>query len=223
MAQDETPTIHVFFDYVCPYAYIGKHRADALEREYDVEIAWLPWEIYPNAIPEGRVIDYEPPEASRNYLQRLADEVNVELESPGVSINSNLALRGMLFAKDEGVLDAYHEAAFEAIWSQGENLGDREVLADVAEEADLDPERFFEQIDHNSYQWRLDRIDEAAQNELGITRVPTFVFGDQRIVGNDPFEPSLKEPLEAFLERRKELGPQATTTIETDLSVTRLG
>ena len=74
MPGDEAPTIHVFFDYTCPYAYIGKHRADRLEREYDVEINYLPWEIHPSAFPEGRVIDYDPPEASTNYLERLADE-----------------------------------------------------------------------------------------------------------------------------------------------------
>jgi predicted DsbA family dithiol-disulfide isomerase len=221
--SEASPTVHVFFDYVCPYAYIGKHRADRLERAYDVEINYLPWEIHPSAFPEGRTIDADPPEANKNYLQRLADEVDVELEGPDTSINSNLALRGALFAKDDGVFEDYHEAAFEAVWGQGRNLGDREVLADVAEDAGLEPERFFEQIGHHGYQWRLDLVDEAAQNEVGVTRVPTFVFGDQRIVGNDPFEPSLKQPLEAFLERRKELGVEGTTTIEHDLGVGRLG
>jgi predicted DsbA family dithiol-disulfide isomerase len=221
---ERTPTIHVFFDYVCPYAYIGKHRADALQREYDVEINYLPWEIHPNAIPEGREIDHEPPEASRDYLQRLADKVDTGIEGPDVSINSNLALRGALYARDQGddVFQAYHSEAFQAVWSRGENLGDRDVLADVVDEAGLEVETFFEQIDHHSYQWRLDRIDDAAQNDVGITRVPTFVFGDQRIVGNDPFEPSLKRPLEAHLERRKTLG-EGTSTLEADLGIGRLG
>jgi predicted DsbA family dithiol-disulfide isomerase len=222
MPGDEAPTLHVFFDYTCPYAYIGKHRADRLEREYDVEINYLPWEIHPSAFPEGRVIDYDPPEASTNYLERLADEVDVDLDGPNVMINSNLALRGALFARDEGAFEAYHDRAFETVWSEGENLGDPDVLAGVAEEAGLDPDRFLEQIDHHTYQWRLDQINDAALNDIGVTRVPTFVFGDQRIVGNDPFEPSLKQPLEAFLERRKDLG-EATTTLETDLDIARLG
>lgn len=222
---EEPATVYVFFDYVCPYAYIGKKRADVLEREYDVELRWMPWEIHPNAIPEGRKIDYDPPEANIEYLASLADEVDTELVGPDVSVNSNLALRGVLFAKDQGseTFEAYNEAAFEAIWSEGRNLGDEDVLADVAEEAGLDPERFFDEIDHHSYQWRLDLIDEVAQDDAGIQRVPTFVFGDQRIVGNDRFEPSLKRPLEAFLERRKTLGPKATTTVETDVGLSRLG
>ncbi len=222
---ESTPTIHVFFDYVCPYAYIGKHRADALERAYDVEINYLPWEIHPSALPQGQVIDYEPPEANREYLQRLADEVDIELQGPDRSVNSNLALRGSLYAKDQDAeaFETYHSEAFEAIWSRGENLGDRDVLAGVVEEAGLDVERFFEQIQHHTYQWRLDVIDKAAQNEAGVQRVPTFVFGDQRIVGNDPFAPSLKRPLEAFLERRKALGEEGTTTLETDLNIGRLG
>ncbi len=223
--SDQTPTVHVFFDYVCPYAAIGKHRADVLEREYDVELNWLPWEIYPNALPQGQVIDYEPPEANRDYLERLADEVDVELEGPDRSVNSNLGLRGALYAQDEGeaAFRAYNEAAFEAIWGRGENLGDRDVLASVVEAADLDVETFFERIQHHSYQYRLDLIDTYATEKLGVQRVPTFVFGDQAIVGNDPFEPSLKRPLEAFLERWKTLGPEGSTTKAHDVGLHRIG
>lgn len=216
-----TPTVYVFYDYVCPYAYIGKHRADELERAYDVEIEYLPWEIHPSAHPEGQVYDYDPPEANVEYLEALADEVDIELEGPETSVNSNLALRGALYAKDEGqdAFRAYNDAAFEAIWSRGENLGDRDVLASVVDEAGLDPDAFFDAIEHHAYQYRLDRIDAYAEDEVGIQRVPTFVFGDQRIVGNDRFEPSLKQPLEAFLERRKTLGEEGTTTLEWDVGL----
>lgn len=216
--ETETPRVYVFYDYVCPYAYIGKHRADRLEREYDIQIEHLPWEIYPNTVPGGEEHDFEPPERYTAWIEDLAAEVDLEMDGPDVGVNSNLALRGALYAREQGAetFEAYNDAVLEAIWSQGQDIGDREVLAGIVEGVGLDPDAFFEAIAHHSYQHRLDLIDKAAEEKLGVKRVPTFVFGDQRIVGNDRFEPSLKQPLEAFLERRKALGPDGTTTIEHD-------
>ncbi len=223
--SEPAPAVYVVFDYVCPYAYVGKHRADELAREYDVQITYLPWEIFPNAIPEGEEIDASYPDDYQRWVDELAQEVDVTLDGPDESINSNLALRGALYAADQGdqTFDAYHDAAFEAAWTQGRNLGHRTVLEDVADQAGLDPDRFFEAIDHHAYQFRLDMIKDRVEDELGAQRVPTFVFGDQRIVGNDRFEPSLKRPLEAFLERRKELGEDWTSTLEADVGLARLG
>lgn len=215
--------MYVVFDYVCPYAYIGKQRADALAREYDIEIQYLPWEIYPNAIPAGEAIGGDYPDKYRDWLNELADEVDVSLSGPDRSVNSNQALKGALYASDQGVFDAYHEAAFEALWSRGENLGHREVLSGVVDEAGMDVEAFFEAIEHHAYQFRLDMIKRRVEDELGTQRVPTFVFGDQRIVGNDRFEASLKQPLEAFLERRKSLGADGTSTLENDVDLRGLG
>ncbi len=214
----ESPRVYVFFDYVCPYAYIGKERADRLQREYDIEIEFLPWEIYPNAVPAGEEHEIEAPDGYLSWVEEMAAEVDLELDGPEIGINSNLALRGALYAREQGpeTFEAYNDAVFEAVWSHGKNIGDRQVLAGIVEDVGLDPEAFFDAIEQHSYQYRLDLIDEAAEEKLAVKRVPTFVFGDQRIVGNDRFEPSLKRPLEAFLERRKSIGPDWTTTIEHD-------
>ncbi len=209
------PRIYVFYDYVCPYAYIGNLRADRLAREFDVEIEHLPWEIYPETAAGGEQSDFEPPESYTSWVEDLAAELGAGLTAPEQAINSNLALRGAEYAKDEGVFEAYHEAAFEAVWSHGRNLSDRDVLGEVVETAGLDVDAFFEDVTHHAYQARLDLIDDFA-TQLGVQRVPTFVFGDQRIVGNDRYEPSLKQPLEAFLERRKHIGEEWTTTLEFD-------
>ncbi|MDX1611367.1 MAG: DsbA family protein [Candidatus Thermoplasmatota archaeon] len=220
-----TPTVHVFFDYVCPYAYIGKLRADEIERQYDVNVRFLPWEIYPNAVPTGETMDWDPPEAYTSWVESLAEEVGAELNGPEMAINANLALRGFLYAGDQGeeIQRAYHDAVFEAVWTQGRNIGDEDVLAEIVAGIDgLDPESFLAGIRHHSYQYRLDLIDQLAEEELGIQRVPTFVFGDQRIVGNDRFEPSLRSPLEAYLERRKHVGEDWASTLDHDTGLGHL-
>lgn len=216
-----TPTAYVFFDYVCPYACIGTRRALELEREYDVDFEFLPWEIYPTTAPEGEPVDdAEYPEDYLAYVTDLADEVDATLEGPDGAINSNLALRGAEWARDRGpgTFRDYHVAVFDALWEEGRNVGDPHVLRDVAGGAGLDGDALLEALDHNAYQARIDAVDAAART-LGVQRVPTFVFGDQRIVGNDPFEGNLQAPLEAFLQRWKRLGPELSTTLAHDVDL----
>ncbi len=219
--SSSSPTLYVVFDYVCPYAYIGKRRADILAREHGVEVQYLPWEIYPGTVPEGRASGGDYPEKASEWVASLAEEVDLSLSGPDRSVNSNLALKGSLYASDQGEssFEAYHEAAFEALWTRGENLGDRDVLSSVVEEAGLELERFFASINHHSYQFRLDVIKRRVEQDLGVQRVPTFVFGDQRVVGNDSFEGSLRRPFEAFLERRKALGEDWASTLATDVGL----
>lgn len=208
--SDRTPTVAVFYDYVCPYAYVGLHRARRLARDHDLAFEWLPWEIHPDTAARGEELDREKDGSS--WVDTLADELGLELEGPGRAMNSNLALRAAEVAKDQGAdaFERYHDAIFEAVWARGEDLSTGEAVARVAGQAGLDGEQLLEDALHQAYQTRLDLVDEHAVT-LGIQRVPTFVFGDQRIVGNDRFEPSLARPVEAFLERRKHIGDEATT------------
>lgn len=220
---DARPTVYIFYDYVCPYVYLGWHRLSDLADEHDLELRWLPWEIYPTTEPQGEEVHGGSPEASADWLDRLADEIGVELNGPEIGVNSNLALRGAEYAKDQGgdVFEAFHELVFEAVWQDGRNIGDPMVVTDLAVEAGMDRQTFSGTLPHNAYQARLDAVDRAARR-LGIQRVPTVVFGDQRIVANDPYGRSLDAPLEAFLERWEALGPELATTLAHDTDLERV-
>lgn len=123
--------------------------------------------------------------------------------------------RALARAKGTDVFDTYHEAVFEAIWQEGRNVGDPEVLAEVVSGAGLDADELLGSLHHSWVGGALERASGAV-DRLALTRRPTFVFGDQRIVGTDAFEPSLAGPLEAFVERWEQDGPQAVATLEED-------
>lgn len=212
MTDASRPRVFVFYDYSCPYAFVGDLRAKRLAEELSLEFVQLPWEIHPTRPAAG-----EPRAAPRKpgWVDSLAEEVGGKLGFPMVNANTNLALRGAEYAKDKGTFDAYHAACYDAHWGQGLDISDERVLGEVAAKSGMDAEAFLRGIRHQAYQRRLDEVDRFAI-ALGIQRVPTFVFGDQRIVGNDRFEPSLRQPLKAFLERWETLGDDSTTTLEED-------
>ncbi len=41
----------VFYDYICPFCYIGSHRILALGDQYDLQINWAGMEIHPERPP----------------------------------------------------------------------------------------------------------------------------------------------------------------------------
>jgi 2-hydroxychromene-2-carboxylate isomerase len=213
--EEPRPTLHVFYDYTCPYAYVGWHRARRLAEEHDVRVVWLPWEIHPERAPAGEPRhDGKGGQPVGSWVGELAAEVGAAPRNPPLHANSHWALRGALAAENAGAFERYHEAAFRALWEEGTDLSPRAAVEELlrkcgVEDADLE---------HPSYAYRLAQIDAAA-TRAGVQRVPTFVFGDQRVVGNDRFEPSLRAPLAAFLERWRRLGDDKTTTLAEDVAL----
>lgn len=217
----EQPRIYAFFDYTCPYAYIGWGRARRLTDELGVEVKWVPWELWDTTAPPGEPFAYDPPASHpyRAWPDRLAAEVGLRLSRPKLAMNTGLALRGAEYAKDQGpeAFERYHQLVFEAVWQQGLNIGHEKVLAGLAGEAKLDPEDFRKAIWHPAYTARLVEARQKA-DALGVQRVPTFVFGDQRVVGNDAFEPSLRAPVAAWLERVQAFSGEGSS-LEDDLDI----
>jgi predicted DsbA family dithiol-disulfide isomerase len=72
--------------------------------------------------------------------------------------------------------------------SEGEPIGDREVLVRIASEAGLDAAEVREVLEGKRYAAEV-REDEAMARSIGITGVPFFVFGGKLAVsGAQPSE-----------------------------------
>lgn len=222
----ELPRVYVFYDYGCAYSHVGLRRAQALDERVDVDWIWVPWEMYPSIGDQGDPIEGvdEPRQHPvRGLVGRLADEVDETLYWPPSAPNTEDALRGALVARELGPepFAAYHEAAFEAIWHDGLNVADPDVLAAVVDQAGLDPDAVLGEIHADRIDAALDAAQDAVER-LRLTRRPTFVFGDQRIVGTDAFEPSLAGPLEAFADRWHADGPDNVVGLEDDVDLREL-
>jgi predicted DsbA family dithiol-disulfide isomerase len=177
--------VRVFSDYVCPFCYVGKRRADRLREEFDVEVEYAPFEIHPEVPPEGVPANY----LGRGYYEKawravvaLAEEEGLDMKPPPVIANSRCALVGAEFALEHGRFDAYHEAVFRAYFCDGRNIGDVAVLADLARDVGLDAEAFVAHVEARKRDVDLSRAFEA-----GVWGVPTFLIGSRAVVGAQPY------------------------------------
>jgi predicted DsbA family dithiol-disulfide isomerase len=80
-----------------------------------------------------------------------------------------------------------HEAIFTALWREGRDISDPDVLVELAREAGLSAEEARQAIDSEALDDELrERFREA--HRAGVTGVPTFERGELRVPGAVPPE-----------------------------------
>ncbi len=121
-------------------------------------------------------------------LLRFAASFGVTaMRFPDRSPNTRKALAMAEHARDEGRLHPFRRAAMDAHWLRGEDLEAREVLASCAAAAGLDPEKALAAMEEPSLRARVDAMGRDAAR-AGVTGIPTFLIGERRVVGCQPYE-----------------------------------
>lgn len=102
--------------------------------------------------------------------------------------NSRKALQAAEFARENGKFEEFHRALFQAYFSNGMDIGDHTVLAQIASETGLDTQALEHALRSGKYLPMVDQVrDEAAR--LDVTGVPAFFLGGKKsIVGAQPIE-----------------------------------
>ena len=156
-----------------------------MQREFEIEVEWRPYELHPEIPPEG--IDRSGGEsgrraASHDHLRALAEEAGLTFRPSTLVPNSHRSLEAAEFAREQGAFGPYHRALFEAYFGQGLDIGDAEVLSELGAASGLDPAALREALESGRYASLVDeRTKEARGSE--VTGTPTFIFenGERRL------------------------------------------
>ena len=109
------------------------------------------------------------------------------MSRPDIRANSHIALMADAFARDAGMPEPFHSNMLAAYWRDHRNIGQREVVLDVASASDLDVAELERALDEGRYEQELVGVyDEVARH--GTNGVPTFIIGSYVIVGAQPYE-----------------------------------
>ena len=195
-------TLDILSDPICPWCYIGKANLDrALEARPDhaLTIQWHPFQLNPDMPPEGadRRTYLETKFGGKENAVRVYARIAEAAEAAGLSIdfggiertpNTLDAHRLIHWAGLEGRQTAAVSRLFKAYFELGLDIGDREVLLEIAGGIGMDRElaaRLFESgADLDDIRAR----DEHAR-QRGVTGVPTFVLANQHVLpGAQPTE-----------------------------------
>ncbi|MCA1601698.1 MAG: DsbA family oxidoreductase [Acidobacteria bacterium] len=177
-------TVEVFSDYVCPFCYLAEQPlADAVEGR-DVEVRWRPFELPPAPAPTLRPEGHYLQSTWDRVVYPMAERMGVPIVLPRVSPqpHSRLAFEGAHFADEYGKLARYTERMFRAFFVEQRDIGDPDVLSELAPDVGLDAEGFRDALKSERYAEEHQQALQRAR-ELDITVVPTFVVGDRRLEG----------------------------------------
>ena len=187
-----TPIL-VYSDFVCPFCYIAERSSLVrLQDEFDIEVDWRGFELHPETPHGGIAVTQLFPAARmeeiRAYVESFAASFGVyDMRMPERLPNTRRTLAIAKFARENGRLNIFRDLAMQAHWKDGKDLENDRDLVEVASRAGLDPDAAIEAASSTKYLNRVDAL-RAEAIEIGITGIPTFIIGNQRVVGCQPYE-----------------------------------
>jgi len=101
--------------------------------------------------------------------------------------NSRLAQEMAKWAETKGRGEDFHLTAFQAYFADGKNIAEMENLLEMAISVGLNPEEARKIIRDRNFSHAVDADWQLARH-LEIRAVPTFLWGEQRLVGAQPYE-----------------------------------
>lgn len=206
--------LDIIADPACPWCYVGKGYLDrALEKagDHPFEIEYHPFQLRPD-MPKGGMDRGELMEQVFGSKKRAA-EAHVVLEehakNAGVTFNFEKITRSpntfdaqrlIYWAGLEQRQAFVVSAIMKAYWAEGRDIGDREVLIDIAKGCEMDPEMVRRLLESDA---DIDSIAkrEAHSRHMGITSVPTFIVGNRHAVPG-------AQPTELWLDVMKDIASQ---------------
>ncbi|MGP3773449.1 DsbA family oxidoreductase [Streptomyces sp. SDT5-1] len=169
--------LHLWSDYVCPFCLIADELVErAITGRTDVDVVHHAHELS-HGPPQ-------PPEIWQHAVYPMARHHRVPIRLPTVSPppRTDSAFRGARYAARHGRSRAYHRRVLTAYFREDLDIGDRAVLARLAEESGLDPVAYAAALDEPEYAAEH-RRELAESARMNLTVVPTIVIGSHRIDG----------------------------------------
>ncbi len=187
--------LDILSDPICPWCYIGKtslDRALSAHADHPFVIEWHPFQLNPDmpregmdrrAYLEGKFGGKEGAVRAYAPVVEQAQAVGLRIDFEGMQRTPNTidAHRLIHWAGLEGRQERVVQRLFEAYFRDARDIGDAEVLADVADDAGMDAA-----VVRRLLAGDADAADIAARDahsrKMGVTAVPTFIVAGRHAV-----------------------------------------
>jgi len=176
-------------------------RIEKLKREYNIDAVMVHFPLHPETPQDGKAMaelyagrGVDPDQMYQQMKNRM-DEEGLPYGKRTHTYNSRLAQELGKWADTQEGGEALHDAIYRAYFVDSRNVGDIDVLVELAESAGLDGAEARKVLTERTFSDAVDE-DWNKSRQYGVTGVPTFAAGGFGIVGAQPYE-----ALEALMER----------------------
>lgn len=187
-------TLDIISDPICPWCYIGKanfEKAVEAKGYQPFDIFWRPFQLNPD-MPKGGMDRRQYLEAKfgAERAETFYKQIEDHAKGAGLDVRFDLiertpntfdAHRLIRWSRSTGMQNAVVNQLFVRYFERGEDLGDRDLLLDVAESVGME-RAVVKQLYDNDADRELLETEESTAREIGVNGVPTFIVANKHVV-----------------------------------------
>ena len=194
MADTLSASLDVFADPICPWCFIGKRNLEKALATYEgppvqARVQWRAFMLNPGMPPEGMdrraylEAKFGGPENAQAVYGRirqagLAAGIDFDFDGIGRTPSTrpaHRAVRHVQVTQGMAAAEAYMEALFKAYFYDGKDIGQVEVLLELARGAGLEEGALWSMFETDAHIEEINAEDVQAR-EMGMGGVPGFIL-----------------------------------------------
>ena len=185
-----------YFDFVSPYSFLAHKEIIKIEKKHSVKIKYKPILLGGLHNLHGIKAPAFIPAKAKHMIRDcklIAEKNKIKFKfNSYFPIRSLNLMRGVLVAEEDNYKSYYIDSIFQAIWQDGLNMNDENIIQKILKNLNVNPKTFLLRSASSSIKDSLKKRTNEAY-EKGIFGAPSFVSNNKIFWGQDRIEFALNE------------------------------
>ena len=185
-----------YFDFVSPYSFLAHKEISKIEKKNSVKIKYKPILLGGLHNLHGIKAPAFIPAKAKHMIRDcklIAEKNKIKFKfNSYFPIRSLNLMRGVLVAEEDNYKSYYIDSIFNAIWQDGLNMNDENIIQKILKNLNINPKTFLLRSASSSIKDSLRKRTNEAY-EKGIFGAPSFVSNNKIFWGQDRIEFALNE------------------------------
>ena len=185
-----------YFDFISPYSFLAHKEIIKIERKNSIKIKYKPILLGGLHNLHGIKAPAFIPAKAKHMIRDcklIAEKNKIKFKfNSYFPIKSLNLMRGVFVAEEDNYKSHYIDSIFNAIWQDGLNMNDENVIQKVLKNLNINPKTFHLRSASSSIKDSLRKKTNEAY-EKGIFGAPSFVSNNKIFWGQDRLEFAIME------------------------------
>ena len=184
-----------YFDFISPYSFLAHKEIRKIENKASIKVKYNPILLGGLHNLHGIKAPFIPAKAKHMIrdCKLIAERNNVKFKfNSYFPIRTLNLMRGVFVAEEDNFKNYYIDNMFNAIWQDGLNMNDENIIQRILKNLNVNPKTFALRATSSSIKDSLKKRTSEAY-EKGIFGAPTFVSNNKIFWGQDRIEFVLKK------------------------------
>ena len=189
-------SLDFYFDFVSPYSFLAHKEIKKLEKKNSVKAHYKPILLGGLHNLHGIKAPAFIPSKAKFMIRDcklVAEKKKIKFKfNSYFPIKTVNLMRGVFIAREDEFESYYIDKIFEAIWEDGLNMNDQNIVDKILKNTNINPKTFFLRASGQSVKNALrKKTDEAF--EKGVFGAPTFLVNNKIFWGQDRLDYAIAE------------------------------